>query len=71
MISDGEFGKPGWLYITTRLSGFEAREIERPKVGFRGWDAEGRFREFYDATPPLRSAAHPPDGLRRPRELHG
>lgn len=52
VISDGEFGKPGWLYITTRLTGFEAREVERPKVGFRGWDAEGRFKDFYDSQPP-------------------
>jgi 5-methyltetrahydropteroyltriglutamate--homocysteine methyltransferase len=56
VVSDGEFGKPGWLYITNRLSGFEARDIERPKVGFRGWDAEGRFKDFYDASPPGRSA---------------
>jgi 5-methyltetrahydropteroyltriglutamate--homocysteine methyltransferase len=56
IVSDGEFGKPGWLYITNRLSGFEARDVERPKVGFRGWDAEGRFKDFYDASPPGRSA---------------
>ena len=43
VVSDGEFGKPGWLYVTNRMSGFEGRDVERPKVGFRGWDAEGRF----------------------------
>src|SRR5690606_10390467 len=50
VISDGEFGKPGWLYITNRLTGFEMRGVERPKVGFRGWDAEGRFKEFYEQS---------------------
>jgi 5-methyltetrahydropteroyltriglutamate--homocysteine methyltransferase len=55
VVSDGEFGKPGWLYVTNRMSGFEARDVERPKVGFRGWDAEGRFRDFYDASPPGRT----------------
>jgi 5-methyltetrahydropteroyltriglutamate--homocysteine methyltransferase len=55
VVSDGEFGKPGWLYVTNRMSGFEARDVERPNVGFRGWDAEGRFRDFYDAQPPGRT----------------
>jgi 5-methyltetrahydropteroyltriglutamate--homocysteine methyltransferase len=50
IVSDGEFGKPGWLYIVSRLTGFEMRQVERPKVGFRGWDAETRFKEFYDQT---------------------
>ncbi len=49
--SDGEFGKPSWLHILTRVSGFEMREVARPKVGFRGWDPEGRFKDFYDASP--------------------
>ncbi len=47
VVSDGELGKPGWLYVVNRLTGFEMREIERPKVGYRGWDAEGRFKDFY------------------------
>ncbi len=52
VISDGEFGKPGWLYITTRLTGFEMQPAPPAKVGIRGWDAEGRFKEFYDQTLP-------------------
>jgi 5-methyltetrahydropteroyltriglutamate--homocysteine methyltransferase len=51
VISDGEFGKSGWTgYVFTRMTGFETREIPKPKVGFRGWDAEGRFKEFYDQS---------------------
>ncbi|HLF77570.1 MAG TPA: cobalamin-independent methionine synthase II family protein [Dehalococcoidia bacterium] len=50
VVSDGEFGKPSWLHILTRISGFETREIERPKVGFRGWDPEERFKDFYDQS---------------------
>jgi 5-methyltetrahydropteroyltriglutamate--homocysteine methyltransferase len=57
IVSDGEFGKPSWLYITTRLTGFETREVPRAKVGIRGWDAEGRFKEFYDQTLPAGGAA--------------
>ena len=49
--SDGEFGKPSWLHILGRLTGFEMRDVERPRVGFRGWDAERRFKDFYDASP--------------------
>jgi 5-methyltetrahydropteroyltriglutamate--homocysteine methyltransferase len=49
--SDGEFGKPSWLHIVGRLTGFEMRDVERPRVGFRGWDAERRFKDFYDASP--------------------
>lgn len=52
VISDGEFGKSSWTsYTMARLGGFEVREIERPKVGYRGWDAEGRFKEFYQLQP--------------------
>ena len=50
VISDGEFGKPGWLYIVTRLTGFELREVERPAPSFLGTDADGRFKEFYAQT---------------------
>jgi 5-methyltetrahydropteroyltriglutamate--homocysteine methyltransferase len=56
VISDGEFGKPGWLYITTRLTGFEMREAPPAKVGIRGWDAEGRFKEFYEQSMPAGGA---------------
>jgi 5-methyltetrahydropteroyltriglutamate--homocysteine methyltransferase len=56
VISDGEFGKPSWLYIVDRLTGFEMRQAERPKVGFLGWDAERRFKEFYDQTLPRGAA---------------
>src|SRR5690606_37355654 len=49
VVSDGEFGKPGWTnYVFSRISGFEVRPIPKPRVGFRGWDAEGRFKEFYE-----------------------
>ncbi len=48
--SDGELGKPSWLHILGRVSGFEMRQIDRPKVGFRGWDPERRFKGFYDST---------------------
>ena len=47
VISDGELGKPSWLHILSRISGFEVREVPRPKVGFRGWDPETRFKDFY------------------------
>ncbi len=50
VISDGEFGKPSWLYIVNRLTGFEMREVPRPKVTITGWDAEGRFKDFYAAN---------------------
>jgi 5-methyltetrahydropteroyltriglutamate--homocysteine methyltransferase len=53
VVSDGEFGKPSWLHILTRISGFENREIPRPKVGFRGWDPEGRFKDYYAGQPPF------------------
>ncbi len=53
VVSDGEFGKSGWTgYVFNRMTGFETREVEKPKVGFRGWDAEGRFKEFYDQSMP-------------------
>jgi 5-methyltetrahydropteroyltriglutamate--homocysteine methyltransferase len=52
IVSDGEFGKPSWLHLLGRVSGFELHEVPRPNVGFRGWDAEGRFRDFYDQQPP-------------------
>lgn len=56
VISDGEFGKSGWTgYVFSRMSGFEQREIARPKVGFRGWDAEGRFKDYYDAQTTARA----------------
>lgn len=50
--SDGEFGKPSWLHILGRVSGFEIREVPRPRVGFQGWDAEGRFKSFYEQQRP-------------------
>jgi 5-methyltetrahydropteroyltriglutamate--homocysteine methyltransferase len=52
VVSDGELGKPSWLHILGRVSGFELREVERPRVGFRGWDPEARFKDFYDAQTP-------------------
>ncbi len=52
-VSDGEFGKPGWLYIVNRLTGFEMRDVPRPEVGFIGWDAERRFKDFYAQTTPF------------------
>ncbi len=52
VVSDGEFGKSGWAgYSIGRMSGFEFRDVPRPKVGFRGWDAEGRFKDFYSGGP--------------------
>jgi 5-methyltetrahydropteroyltriglutamate--homocysteine methyltransferase len=48
VISDGEFGKSGWTgYIFSRLAGFEAREVPRPRVGYRGREAEERFKDYY------------------------
>ena len=45
-------GKPSWTgYLFNRVSGFEQRQIPRPKVGYRGWDAEGRFKAFYETAP--------------------
>lgn len=55
VVSDGEFGKSGWTdYIFERITGFEQRQIPRPRVGHKGWDAEGRFQGFYE-----------PDGVHR------
>jgi 5-methyltetrahydropteroyltriglutamate--homocysteine methyltransferase len=52
-VSDGEFGKPGWTnYIFSRITGFETRDVDPPRVGFRGWDAVGRFKEFYGGGAP-------------------
>jgi 5-methyltetrahydropteroyltriglutamate--homocysteine methyltransferase len=49
VISDGEFGKLGWTdYVFSRVSGFEQRDVPRPRVGHHGWDAEDRFKEFYE-----------------------
>jgi 5-methyltetrahydropteroyltriglutamate--homocysteine methyltransferase len=48
IVSDGEFGKLSWTqYTMQRLGGFEVRTIERPKVTITGWDAEGRFKDYY------------------------
>jgi 5-methyltetrahydropteroyltriglutamate--homocysteine methyltransferase len=48
VVSDGEFGKSSWTtYTMQRLGGFEVRTGPRPRVTYRGWDAETRFREFY------------------------
>jgi 5-methyltetrahydropteroyltriglutamate--homocysteine methyltransferase len=58
VVSDGEFGKPGWLHLLTRVSGFEIREVPRPRVGLRGWDPEGRFKDFYERPVP----GQPPGG---------
>jgi 5-methyltetrahydropteroyltriglutamate--homocysteine methyltransferase len=53
IVSDGEYGKSAWMgYGLSRMTGFEMREVPRPRVGFRGWDAEGRFKEFYDRSMP-------------------
>jgi 5-methyltetrahydropteroyltriglutamate--homocysteine methyltransferase len=52
VISDGEFGKPSWTgYLFNRVSGFEQRQVPRPRVGYRGWDAEDRFKAFYESAP--------------------
>ena len=53
IVSDGEFGKPSWLYLTQRVSGFETRMSERRSPGFLGAEREERFAEFYDETGPL------------------
>jgi len=50
IVSDGEFGKNSWLYLQTRVSGFETRLSPRRSPGFLGAEREERFREFYDAT---------------------
>jgi len=50
IVSDGEFGKSGWHnYAMDRLSGYEVRPSERPKIGVRGKD-ETRFSDFWEAT---------------------
>ncbi len=56
VVSDGEFGKSSWLYLTERLTGFEMREGVPQRVGFIGWDRERRFKEFYDQTLPRGAA---------------
>ncbi len=49
-VSDGEFGKPSWLYLRYRVAGFEMR-MEMPRSpGFLGAERDGRFAEFYDDT---------------------
>jgi 5-methyltetrahydropteroyltriglutamate--homocysteine methyltransferase len=50
IVSDGEFGKPSWLYLTQRVTGFESRTVPRRKPGFLGTDREGRFASFYEGT---------------------
>jgi len=51
VVSDGEFGKSSWFtYVMDRLSGYEVRPAERPKIGVRGKD-ETRFADFFEATP--------------------
>jgi 5-methyltetrahydropteroyltriglutamate--homocysteine methyltransferase len=60
VVSDGEFGKSGWTdYIFSRITGFEQRQIPRPRVGHRGWDAEGRFKEFYEPADAERRKTSP------------
>jgi 5-methyltetrahydropteroyltriglutamate--homocysteine methyltransferase len=59
VVSDGEFGKPGWAgYSIDRLSGFEIRPVVPARVGYLGWEAEGRFKDFYDQAGPPRHARH-------------
>ena len=53
IVSDGEFGKPSWLYLQQRVSGFETRMSERRSPGFLGAEREQRFAEYYDETGPL------------------
>lgn len=63
VVSDGEFGKSGWTdYIFDRVTGFEQRQIPRPRVGHKGWDAEGRFKEYYE-TPESPRRAHSPQAV--------
>ncbi len=53
VVSDGEFGKPAWMgYSFARMTGFETRDEARPRVTYRGADAEGRFKGFYDEQYP-------------------
>jgi 5-methyltetrahydropteroyltriglutamate--homocysteine methyltransferase len=59
IVSDGEFGKPSWLYLTQRVSGFEIRMSERRSPGFLGAEREGRFAELYDETGPLDKRGQP------------
>jgi 5-methyltetrahydropteroyltriglutamate--homocysteine methyltransferase len=48
VVSDGEFGKSGWTgYVFGRISGFESRTVPRAHVTYRGWEAEGPFKEYY------------------------
>jgi 5-methyltetrahydropteroyltriglutamate--homocysteine methyltransferase len=49
VISDGEFGKFGWTnYVIDRMTGFEQRDVARHPVTYLGFDAEGRFKDFFD-----------------------
>jgi 5-methyltetrahydropteroyltriglutamate--homocysteine methyltransferase len=59
IVSDGEFGKPSWLYLQQRVSGFEMRMSERRSPGFLGAEREGRFAEYYDETGPLDKRGQP------------
>ena len=59
IVSDGEFGKPSWLYLLRRVSGFETRMSERRSPGFLGAEREDRFAEYYDDTAPLDKRRQP------------
>jgi 5-methyltetrahydropteroyltriglutamate--homocysteine methyltransferase len=57
VVSDGEYGKFGWTnYVIDRMSGFKQQEIPKHPVTFLGFDAEGRFKDFFDSNRP-RSAS--------------
>jgi 5-methyltetrahydropteroyltriglutamate--homocysteine methyltransferase len=58
VVSDGEFGKFGWTnYVIDRMTGFEQQEIPRHPVTFLGFDAEGRFKDFYESSRPRSSTS--------------
>jgi len=59
VVSDGEFGKPSWLYLPQRVSGFETRLSERRSPGFLGAEREERFAEYYDESGPLDRRGQP------------
>jgi 5-methyltetrahydropteroyltriglutamate--homocysteine methyltransferase len=50
VVSDGEFSKSSWFtYVMDRLSGYEVRSAEPPKIGVRGKD-ETRYPDYWRAV---------------------
>src|SRR5262245_22713732 len=71
VVSDGEYGKAGWIrYVAERLGGFVHREIRpgdhEPNPVYIIREAQ-KFPEFYAAYTPIQYYDWLPPGSRRPR----